>query len=118
MQPILIATRCNTGPFGFLAANERALQRLCEHLFSERARRINFTLLTSLDVGLPLARTTAEAAGYRVIADSIAGSPYVVIEDTSWDAYQSGLAKSLRQDLRRCRRRLEEEGRLTIDVFD
>jgi CelD/BcsL family acetyltransferase involved in cellulose biosynthesis len=108
----------DTGPFGFLAANETALQRLCEYLFSERARRINFSLLPSSDVGVSLARTTAEAAGYRVIADSIAGSPYVLIDETSWDAYQSGLGKSMQKDIRRCRRRLEEEGRLTIDVFD
>jgi hypothetical protein len=44
-------------------------------------------------------------------------SPYLANE-TSWDAYQSGLSKNLRQDLRRRKRRLEQEGRLTLEVCD
>jgi len=111
-------TNPHTAMFGFLAANEMAVQQLCDSLFSEKARRINLSLLSSTDVGVSLARTTAEAAGYRVIENSMQGSPYLVVGDTTWEAYESGLGKNLRQDLRRRRRRLEEEGQLTFDVFD
>jgi CelD/BcsL family acetyltransferase involved in cellulose biosynthesis len=87
-------------------------------MFSENARRIELSLLPSSDVGLSLAHTAAKAVGYRVIANSMQQSPYVVIDGTSWDAYQSGLSKNLRQDVRRRKRRLEQEGQLTFEVCD
>ena len=36
--------------------------------------------------------------------------------DGSWSAYEAGLSRNLRQDVERCRRRLEQVGRVTLDV--
>jgi len=104
--------------FGFLAANGTAVEALAHALFSQKPRRIDLSSLPSFDAGVALVHTAAEAAGYRVIANSMHRSPYVVVNETSWDAYQSGLSKNLRQDLRRRKRRLEQEGRLTLEVCD
>ena len=104
--------------FGFLAANETAAEALAHALFSQKPRRIDLSLLPSSDMGVSLVNTAAEAAGYQVVADSMHRSPYVVVNGMSWDAYQSGLSKNLRQDLRRRKRRLEQEGRLTLEVCD
>jgi hypothetical protein len=41
---------------------------------------------------------------------------YVPIGETTWDAYESGLPRKLRSGLRRRRRRLEEEGRVSLQV--
>jgi CelD/BcsL family acetyltransferase involved in cellulose biosynthesis len=104
--------------FGFLAANEAAAETLAQALFSANARRIVLSQLPSSDVGVSLTHTAAKAMGYQVFADSIQRSPYVVVNETNWDAYQSGLSKNLRKDLRRSKRRLEQEGRLTFEVCD
>ena len=116
---VLSSTTNDHSPlFGVLAANGAAADALAHALFSHKPRRIDLSLLPPFGVGVSLVHTAAEAAGYRVIADSMHRSPYVVVNETSWDAYQSGLSKNLRQDLRRRKRRLEQEGRLTLEVCD
>jgi Acetyltransferase (GNAT) domain len=44
--------------------------------------------------------------------------PYVALDETTWGAYESELRGQLRSSLRRCRRRLEEKGRLSLEIFD
>jgi CelD/BcsL family acetyltransferase involved in cellulose biosynthesis len=65
-----------------------------------------------------LARANAEVASYRVVAESVQAAPYVAIERTTWDAYEGGLRRKFRSELRRRRRLLENEGRLTLEVCD
>ena len=116
---VLSSTTNDHSPlFGVLAANGTAADALARALFSQKPRRIDLSLLPSSDVGVSLVHTAAGAAGYRVIADSMHRSPYVVVNETSWDAYQSGLSKNLRQDVRRRERQLEQAGRLTLEVCD
>ncbi|MDP8973875.1 MAG: GNAT family N-acetyltransferase [Actinomycetota bacterium] len=107
----------NTPLFGFLAANETAVKRLSDELVLQRPRRIDLSFLSPIDPGVPLVRAAAEAAGYRVHEESIPAAPYVAI-DGDWDAYESGLRRKFRSELRRRRRRLEEKGRLTLEVSD
>jgi CelD/BcsL family acetyltransferase involved in cellulose biosynthesis len=102
----------------FLAANGAAAEALAHALFSQKPRRIDLHLLPSYDVGVTLVHKAAENAGYRIIADSMHRSPYVVVNETGWDTYQSGLSKKLRKDLRRSKRQLEQEGQLTLEVCD
>jgi CelD/BcsL family acetyltransferase involved in cellulose biosynthesis len=111
-------TNPHTNCFGFMATNESAVKQLCDSLFSQKARRLGLSYLSSSDAGVSLAKTTAEAAGYRIISQTIQHSLYIVIEGTTWDAYESGLGRNLRGDVRRQQRRLREEGRLTLEVFD
>jgi CelD/BcsL family acetyltransferase involved in cellulose biosynthesis len=110
-------TNPHTPVFGFLAANKTAAEKLAQALVSQNARRIGLSHLRSTDAGVSLARAAADAAGYRVFAESTQAAPYVVL-DKPWDEYESELSKRLRKDLRRLRRRLEEKGRLTLDVSD
>ena len=116
---VLSSTTNDHSPlFGVLAANGTAADALARALFSQKPRRIDLSLLPSSDVGVSLVHTAAGAAGYRVIADSMHRSPYVVVNETSWDAYQSGLSKNLRQDVRRRERQLGKGGRLKLEVCD
>jgi CelD/BcsL family acetyltransferase involved in cellulose biosynthesis len=116
----LSATASEEAPLfvGFLAANEMAAEQLSRALFSQEARRIDLSFLDSDEAVSSLVSATADTAGYEVLVGSAQKMPYVAIGETTWDAYESGLGKNLRQDLRRRRRRLEEEGRLTLEVFD
>ncbi len=107
----------HTPLFGFLAANETAVKQLSHALFSQKPRRIDLSFLSPTDAGVSLARAAADAARYRVLTESVQAAPYVVI-DGDWDAYESGLRRKFRSELRRRRRRLEEEGRLTLEVSD
>jgi CelD/BcsL family acetyltransferase involved in cellulose biosynthesis len=111
-------TNFHTPSFGFLAANGTAAETLAHALFSQIPRRIDLHQLPSSDVGVTLVHKAAETVGYRIIADSMHRSPYVVVNETGWDAYQSGLSKKLRKDLRRSKRQLEQEGQLTLEVCD
>jgi len=111
-------TNPHTPLFSFLAANERAAEQLTQALFSQRAHRIDLSFLRSADTGISSVHLAADAAHYRVLTKSRQAGPIIAIDGTSWDAYESGLGRNLRKDLRRRRRRLEEEGRLTLEVSD
>lgn len=111
-------TNAHTPLFGFLVANKTAAEALVQALFSQNARRIELSLLSPDDTGVALARAAADAERYRVFTESIQGMPYVALDGVTWDAFEMGLGKNLRGDVRRRRRRLEEEGHLTLDVFD
>lgn len=110
-------TNSHTPSFGFLAANEAVAERLSAALFSRGARRVALSHLLPSDAGVSFVHSAADAARYRLLAKSIQASPYVAT-DGVWDAYEGGLRTKLRSELRRRRRRLEEEGRLTLDVLD
>src|SRR5215210_397346 len=103
---------------GFLAANETAVKELSSALFLKGVRRIDLSFLPSSDIGVSLARTTAEAARYGVIMESIQAAPYVAVGRTTWDEYEGGLRKKFRSEILRRRRRLEEDGRLALEVYD
>jgi len=103
--------------FGFLAADERAVEQLSRALFSERSRRINLFRLSPADVGASPVCTAASVARYRVSKELRHRAPRVDT-DGAWEAYESGLRRKFRSELRRRRRRLEEEGQLTLEVSD
>ena len=103
---------------GCLAANETAAEQLWDTLFSQEPRRVDLTYVSPADTGVTSALTSARAAGYRVLEKSRPLDeqvPYVAI-DGPWDTYESGLRRKFRSELRRRRRRLEEEGRLSLEV--
>jgi CelD/BcsL family acetyltransferase involved in cellulose biosynthesis len=111
-------TNAHTPLFGFLAANEAVAGKLAQALFSQNASRIDLSHLLAEDIGLFLTRAAGDARRYRVFTESIRALPYVAIDGTCWDEYEKGLRKNHRGDARRQRRRLEEEGHLTLDVRD
>lgn len=114
---LLSPTNPHTPLFGFLAATETAAERLTSALFAQRPRHIELSYLEADEDSVSLARATAEAAHYEVFADSIQAAPYVATGGP-WDVYEGGLRTKFRSELRRRRRRLEEEGRLTLEVSD
>lgn len=110
-------TNHDTPLFGFLAANEPAAGQLVRALFSQTPRRIDLSFLSPTDAGVSLTRAAAKVAGYWVLSESSRAAPYVTING-DWEAYEGGLRRKFRSELRRRRRRLEEEGQLTLQVSD
>lgn len=110
-------TNYHTPLFGFLTANKRATEHLVGTLFAQGAQRINLAFLPSTDHGVPVTSAAASAARYRLLTETKQVAPYV---DTrgSWENYESRLRRKFRSELRRRRRRLEEQGDLTLEVRD
>ena len=106
----------HTPEFGLLAAREE-LADLAQALVELRPRRISFAFVDPGELGIAACRAAAEAAGYRTLERTLEQSPYVSIEG-GWDAYRAGLGKKLASELRRRRRRLEEDGRFSFEVVD
>ncbi len=110
-------TNYHTPVFGFLAADETAARHLSGALFSRRTHRVDLSFLSPADGGVSLVGAAAKTARYQVLTESRQIAPYV---DTrgAWEDYESNLRRKFRSELRRRRRRLEEEGQLTLEVSD
>lgn len=110
-------TNYHTPLFGFLAENDRVVEQMSHTLLSQRPRRVDLSFLAPADAGISPVCTAARHARYRVLTESRQVAPYVDT-GTTWEAYENGLRRKFRSELRRRRRRLEEEGRLTLEVSD
>lgn len=100
-------TNFHTPGFTLLTDRDDARWALAEAVFACRPRRVSVGFIERSDAR-ELERA-ARAVGSRVVIRTILRSPYVVI-DSDWATYERRLSRQLRGDLRRCRRRLEEEG--------
>jgi CelD/BcsL family acetyltransferase involved in cellulose biosynthesis len=99
------------------AEDPQAAAALAEALFASRPRRVEFRYLPLEHPVRAACRAAAAAAGYRLVDGPVERSPYVPL-DGGWEAYDAGLDRKLRSELRRRRRRLEEQGTLAVDVLD
>lgn len=104
--------------FGFLATNEAVIERLSRALISQAARRTDLSLLPPRDADVLLGCASTEASRYRVIKESIQAAPYVAIDGTTFETYRGRLRRKFRSEISRRRRRLEEQGRLALEVYD
>ena len=78
------------------------------------ARRLHVMFLPPED---PSLETLRAAARGRAIVRTLERSPYVAIEG-DWESYERGLDQHLVKELRRRRRRLDEQGVVEVEVRD
>lgn len=105
----------HTPEFGLLSQDPRSATTIIDEVFARRPRVVSLRFLPRSEPELARLRRAAEAVGYSVLVRPLERSPRVLI-DGSWSAYEAGLSRNLRQDVERCRRRLEQVGRVTLDV--
>jgi CelD/BcsL family acetyltransferase involved in cellulose biosynthesis len=110
-------TNWHTPAFVFLAEDAAAAQELAHALFGRGGRRVALAFLAPDDRTLRDCFVAANTARYRLKVRTLERSPYVVV-DGDWEAYESRRDPKLRRELRRRRRRLGEQGRLTLEVMD
>ena len=110
-------TNAHTPIFGLLGRDEESFHRLALAVYSKRPRRLDMSFLPHRNAGFAELVDGARTSGMRFITRSIALSPYV---DTTrgWSSYERTLDGKRLRELRRRRRRLEERGRLSLDVAD
>ncbi|MGZ4214415.1 MAG: GNAT family N-acetyltransferase [Solirubrobacteraceae bacterium] len=106
----------HTPQYGLLEAAEGAGAGLVADLFAS-APQVSLGFVSSLTGEVQRLSDSAHAHRYRTLVRTQERSPLVVL-DGDWDSYEGGLSASLRRDLRRCRRRLGEHGRVWLDVHD
>jgi CelD/BcsL family acetyltransferase involved in cellulose biosynthesis len=106
----------HTPQYGLLEAAEGAGSGLVADLF-ESAPGVSLGFVSSRTGEVRRLSDSAHAHRYRTLVRTQERSPLVAL-DGDWDSYEGGLSASLRRDLRRCRRRLGEQGRVWLDVHD
>jgi CelD/BcsL family acetyltransferase involved in cellulose biosynthesis len=103
--------------FGLLSGDPGCAATVLDALFARRPRIVSLRFMPKREDELALLGAAARDAGYRVLVRRLERSPRVLIEG-GWSAYEAGLSQNLRRDVARCRRRLEQLGRVTLDVAD
>jgi CelD/BcsL family acetyltransferase involved in cellulose biosynthesis len=110
-------TNDQTPQFGLLAEDAAAANELAAALLDRAGRRLTVALVDESGWDFAALRDSAEARGYHVLAHPVVRPPYLVV-DGDWPAFESRLAGRLLRDLRRRRRRLEDNGVFTLEVAD
>jgi CelD/BcsL family acetyltransferase involved in cellulose biosynthesis len=106
----------HTPQYGLLESGEGAGSGVVAGLFAS-SPLVSLGFLSSLTGEAERLRDSAHAHRYTTLVRAQERSPLVRM-DGDWAAYEASLSTSLRRDLRRCRRRLDEQGRVWLDVHD
>ena len=107
----------HTPLFGAVAADPSYLHQIARAAVAARAPR---TDLRALDIRSPLLaelRAAARAHGRTSIERVTDREPYVELTG-SFEEYEAGLPRKHRKEMRRMRRRLEDEGAVTFEFAD
>lgn len=109
------ATNWHTPLFSPLAEDEEAGRRLLSGVLASEPPCLDLAFLDAEDRLLSAHRDCVVSAGYRALERVIQRSPYVPISG-DWDSYESGISGRRLSKYRRFRRRLDEQGRVEIEV--
>jgi CelD/BcsL family acetyltransferase involved in cellulose biosynthesis len=100
---------------GLLAEDRTAATELARTLFASGPRHVSFTSLSPGGTSLTACLLAAEEAGYRVVVRPFQRSPSLDLQG-DLAGYESGLSRNLVADLRRSRRRLDEQGKVVVEI--
>ena len=107
-------TNEHTPRFRLLGEDPSAVAELATAIVRLRHRRLSLSPMDVEEATLEAILRAGTTAGYRIVERVALRSPYVVLEGI--EQADAVLGRSMRKDLRRCRRRLEELGDLTVAV--
>jgi len=105
----------HTPAFSLLAEDKRGAAALAQALFKSEPTHLSITSLDREHQTLDACLDAAEEAGYRVVVRPFLRSLYIDV-DGDWQAYEADLGDNLVRNLRRARRQLDREGRVSVDV--
>jgi CelD/BcsL family acetyltransferase involved in cellulose biosynthesis len=110
-------TNDQTPEFSFITEDTAAADELAAAALDRAGRRLTLSLVDASGSDFAALRGDARARGYRVLARPVVRPPYLLVEG-DWEAFEKRVGSRLLRDLRRRRRRLEDEGVLTFEVSD
>lgn len=109
------AANYHTPEFGILTQDSETTWALAQGLFADRPAHVSLTSLDPAAETIDACQHAADEAGYKVVIRTYQRSLYIDLDGT-WDGYESGLGRNLLRNLRRARKRLEQEGRLGVEI--
>ncbi|HXE81571.1 MAG TPA: GNAT family N-acetyltransferase [Vicinamibacterales bacterium] len=109
-------TNFHTPEFGALADGPAAEAFLFDRLFALRRDSITLSCLALGASSDRCCRSAANNHGYRTLVRVQQEALYLALDGASWADIERRLSGKLRADLRRRLRRIEEAGRVTVDV--
>lgn len=110
-------TNYHTPAFDLLAVDTDAAAELASELVARAPSRTALYFLPSPGIGLEELTRAARNAGHPTVARILERMPYVQL-GRDWRAYEAERSSKLMRELRRRRRRLEEEGHVEFAVTD
>jgi CelD/BcsL family acetyltransferase involved in cellulose biosynthesis len=108
----------HTPVFGFLAADREAGGALASSLISRARGRTDLSFIDRDDPNLAELEATAHNGRRALVVRPVLHSPYVSLADGDWETYRASLDRKARKDVERRRRRLEEQGSVSVDFED
>jgi CelD/BcsL family acetyltransferase involved in cellulose biosynthesis len=115
-RAVVSPTNFHTPAFGLLAESDEARCALADAVFARRPRHVAISFLDEHRHDTVALQAAARGRRYNVIVRELMRSPYVPVQ-TDWESYEQQLSRNLRGDLRRTRRRLEDQGQVSIDHY-
>lgn len=103
----------HTPSFGAVAEDTGAVAELVDALLDEPPRRLDLSFLGANEALLEALREAIDSRGLHALERVVERSPYVIVSG-GWDEFEARLPGKRRADLRRRRRRLDEQGRVGI----
>lgn len=105
----------HTPSFSLLSADAESNATLAQALFANEPTHVSITSLDQAHPTLGACVDAAEQAGYRVVMRPFIRSLYIDLDGDA-NAFEAELGNNLARNLKRARRQLEEEGRVSVDV--
>ncbi len=103
--------------YGCIVEHDADARDLAAAMFASPARRLDLAFLPADGALASEVRTLAKSQGLTMIERVIQRSPYVELGG-DWEYFEKGLPTKRRSDLRRRRKRLEEQGVLRFETSD
>jgi CelD/BcsL family acetyltransferase involved in cellulose biosynthesis len=107
-------TNWHTPDFDLVARDEPSGRALISHMIASEPRRLEFRFV---EAGGGIGTAIHSLAGGKEHSRVLERSPYIVL-DGNWEDFQEALPTKLRRDVRRGRRKLEEQGKLEFEMHD
>ncbi|MDQ3987090.1 MAG: GNAT family N-acetyltransferase [Actinomycetota bacterium] len=107
----------HTPTIEIVADGDDAALELVGELMGKRPRSVSLYFLERGDPSSNWFRRGAARRGFRIRERLLERSPFVTIHGP-WETYESSLNKKLRSEIRRRRKRLQEQGELVLEVVD
>jgi CelD/BcsL family acetyltransferase involved in cellulose biosynthesis len=90
---------------------------LTEVILDQPQGQVDLAFVDLASPGVEAFLYNAQARGRNVLTRILQRSPYIAIQ-TDWTTYEDRLARKLKSEVRRRRRRLEHEGDLALEIVD
>jgi CelD/BcsL family acetyltransferase involved in cellulose biosynthesis len=108
----------HTPVFGVLATDREVSAAVAAEVMSRARVRADLCFLDSTDPNLADCRIAAQHARRPTVVRAVLHSPFVAVADADWETYRASLARKARKDIERRRRRLDEQGVVSVEFGD